>query len=75
METPLAYRGGEITRAPCCIGLGVVTASEAEPDLVISCVEVAVMVSDPKFGTVTGAVYSPKLEMVPETADQVTAEL
>jgi hypothetical protein len=34
-----------------------------------------VTVSDPEAGTVAGDVYSPELEIVPETADQVTAEL
>jgi hypothetical protein len=43
--------------------------------LVESWVEVAVMVSEPEAGTAAGAVYSPELEIVPETADQVTAEL
>jgi hypothetical protein len=38
-------------------------------------VEVALIVSDPEAGTVAGAVYNPELEIVPETADQVTAEL
>lgn len=52
-----------------------VTVTLAEPDLVESCVEVAVTVSDPEAGTVAGAVYSPELEIVPEIADQVTAEL
>jgi hypothetical protein len=45
------------------------------PDLVASSEEVAVMVSDPEAGMLAGAVYSPELEIVPETADQVTAEL
>jgi hypothetical protein len=75
VDIPLAYRGGEATRAPCCKGLGDVTAIEAEPDLVASCVEVAATVSDPEGGAVAGAVYRPELEIVPETADQVTAEL
>lgn len=52
-----------------------VTVTLAEPDLVESWVEAAVMVSDPEAGTVAGAEYSPELEIVPETADQVTAEL
>ena len=52
-----------------------VTVTLAETDLVESSVEVAVIVSDPETGTVAGAVYSPKLEIVPETADQITVEL
>ena len=47
----------------------------AEPDFVVSCVEVALMEADPETGTVAGAVYSPELEIVPESADQVTPEL
>jgi hypothetical protein len=52
-----------------------VTVNAAVPDLVESCVEVALTVSDPEVGMVAGALYSPELEMVPETADQVTTEL
>jgi hypothetical protein len=33
------------------------------------------MVSEPEVGTVAGAMYDPELEIVPETADQATAEL
>jgi hypothetical protein len=54
---------------------GGVTVMVVEPDLVESWVEDAFMVSDPEAGTVAGAVYSPEPETVPETADQVTAEL
>jgi hypothetical protein len=53
----------------------VVTVTLALPDFVESWVEVALTVSDPEAGTVAGAVYSPELEIVPETADQVTEEL
>jgi hypothetical protein len=52
-----------------------VTDTLADPDLMESSVLFAVMVSDPDAGTVAGAVYSPELEIVPETADQVTVEL
>ena len=52
-----------------------VTVTLAEPALVESWEEMAVMVSDPEAGTVAGAVYSPALEIVPEAADQVTVEL
>jgi hypothetical protein len=54
---------------------GGATVTVAVPNLVESDVEVALTVSDPEVGMVAGAVYSPELEMVPETADQVTAEL
>ena len=47
----------------------------AVPSFVVSWVEVALTISEPEAGTVAGAVYSPVLEMVPEVADQVTAEL
>ena len=56
-------------------GTGVTVVILAEPVFVESSVEVAVMVSDPEAGTVAGAVYSPELEMAPETADQLTVEL
>ena len=52
-----------------------VTVTLAEPDLVESWVEVAVIEAEPEAGTVGGAVYRPELEIVPEFADQVTAEL
>lgn len=54
---------------------GAVIVTLAEPDLVESWVEVALMVSVPEAGTDIGAMYRPELEIVPETADQVTAEL
>jgi hypothetical protein len=66
--------GEQITVTDVIVG-GTVTVTVAEPDLVESCVEVAVTVSDPDAGTVAGAVYSPEFEIAPETADQVTAEL
>jgi len=47
----------------------------ADPDFVVSWVEVAVIVSDPEVGTLAGAVYAPELDILPETADHVTAEL
>jgi hypothetical protein len=47
----------------------------AVPDLVESCVDVALIMSDPEAGAVAGAVYRPELEIVPETADQDTVEL
>jgi hypothetical protein len=53
---------------------GGVTVTVAVPDFVESCMEVALIVSDPEAGTVGGAVYSPEPEIVPETADQVTVE-
>ena len=66
---------GEQTTVTEVIVDGTVTVIVAKPDLVESCVEVAVIVSDPEAGTDAGAVYSPELEIVPETADQVTVEL
>jgi hypothetical protein len=57
------------------LGEGLTRVRVADPDLVESWVEVAVMEADPEAGTAAGAVYSPELEIVPETADQVTAEL
>jgi hypothetical protein len=57
------------------VGGAAVTVIIDVPNFVESCVLFAVMVSDPDAGTDAGAVYSPELEMVPETADQVTAEL
>jgi hypothetical protein len=59
---------------PTEVIVGGVTATVAVPDFEESCVEVALIVSDPEAGTVAGAVYSPELEIVPETADQVTVE-
>jgi hypothetical protein len=63
----------------------VVIANVAETDLVVSCTEVAVMVTVPPAGTVEGAVYvveAALLEVVglnephplvaPQVADQVT---
>jgi hypothetical protein len=52
-----------------------VTVNVADPDLVESWVAVALTVSDPEVGMFAGAVYNPELEIVPEAADQVTAEL
>jgi hypothetical protein len=66
---------GEQVTATEVIVSGTVTVTVVEPDLVESCVEVALMVSEPKAGALAGAVYCPELEIVPETADQVTLEL
>jgi hypothetical protein len=72
---PAASEAGD-SEATVGMGLlGAVTVIVSLFDLVESCVEVAVTVSDPEAGTVAGDVYSPELEIVPETADQVTAEL
>lgn len=57
------------------VGGGVAMVRLVVPALVESWVEAAVTVSDPDAGTVVGAVYCPELEIVPETADQVTVEL
>jgi hypothetical protein len=66
---------GEQTTVTEVIVDGTVTVTVAEPALVNSCVEVAVIVAEPEAGTVAGAVYNPELEIVPESADQVTEEL
>ena len=47
----------------------------AVPNFVGSSTEVALTVSEPEAGRLAGWVYSPELDMVPETADQVTTEL
>jgi hypothetical protein len=62
------------TATDVMVGAGA-TVTVAVPDFVESCVEIALTVSDPDVGTVAGAVYIPELEIVPEFADQVTAEL
>ena len=51
------------------------TVTIAVPDFVESWVLVAVIVDLPDEGAVAGAVYSPELEIVPESTDQLTAEL
>jgi hypothetical protein len=67
---------GEQTTVTDAIVMGMaVMVTLAEPDLVESWVEVAVMDAEPELGTVAGAVYNPELEIVPEFADQVTVEL
>ena len=48
------------------------TVTEAVPDLVVSCVLVAVMVTDP---AVAGAVNRPAVLIAPAAADHVTEEL
>lgn len=67
--------GEHVTAIEVTVTGTAITVTLADPALVESCVEVAVMVSDPETGTDAGAVYSPELEIVPEFADQVTAEL
>ena len=47
---------GEQTIDTELIVTGTVTETLALPDLVVSCVEVAVIVADPEAGTVAGAV-------------------
>ena len=51
---------------------GASTMTDAGPDLVVSCVLVAVMVTAP---AVDGAVKSPAVLIAPAAADHVTAEL
>ena len=48
------------------------TMTDAAPDLVVSCVLVAVTVTDP---AAAGAVKSPAVLIVPVETDHVTAEL
>lgn len=48
------------------------TMTDAAPDLVVSCVLVAVTVTDP---AAAGAVKSPAVLIVPAETDHVTAEL
>jgi hypothetical protein len=45
--------------------VGAVMVTEAEPDLVVSCVLMAVIVTGFVAGTVAGAVYRPAEVMVP----------
>jgi hypothetical protein len=67
---------GEQTTVTDVIVTGMaVMVTLAEPDLVESWVEVAVIAAEPEAGTVAGDVYSPELEIVPEFADQVATEL
>ena len=69
--------GVAVTKTPVMVGSGVVmvTGTTADPDFVASSVEIALTVSQPELGAVIGAVYIPELEIVPVTADQITAEL
>jgi hypothetical protein len=53
-------------------GADVCTVTVADPDCVVSCVLVAVTVTDP---AVAGAVSNPAAVMLPELTDQLTAEL
>jgi hypothetical protein len=61
VEVPLAYRGGEASKAPCCNGAGTSTATVAGPDFVESCVDVALIVAVP----VVAGVKTPALLTVP----------
>jgi hypothetical protein len=73
--------GVAVTRMPVTVGPEGVDVTDtamgtiAVPDFVVSCVEIALTVSQPEAGAVFGAVYKPELEIVPVTADQLTAEL
>jgi len=66
---------GELVTETELIVEATINVTVAEPDSPGFSVDVAVMVSDPEAGTLAGAVYSPMPEIVPETADQVRAEL
>jgi hypothetical protein len=76
-EAPLANRrdaGEQVTVTDVMVGGGF-TVNVAVPNLVESCVLVAVIVALPEAGTEEGAVYKPELVIVPESADHVIAEL
>jgi hypothetical protein len=51
------------------------TVMDAVPDFDESCVEVAFTFAIPELRGVAGGVYMPEPEIVPESADHVTAEL
>jgi len=51
------------------------TFKEPEPDFMLSCLDVAVIVSRPDDGAESGAVYKPELVAVPIAAVHVTSEL
>ncbi len=75
--------GAHATVTEVMVGVGAVTVTLAEPDLVVSWVLVAVMETGLVAGTAVGAVYSPADEMVPSVelppatppTAQVTEEL
>jgi hypothetical protein len=56
----------------CCCGF---TVTVAVPDLLVSCVEVAVMVTCSDVTPRDGAVNNPEAEIVPALAAHVTPEL
>jgi hypothetical protein len=56
----------------CCAGF---TVTEAVPNLLVSCTEVAVIVANSVTTPPEGAVNNPELEMVPALAAHVTDEL
>jgi hypothetical protein len=62
--------GEQLTETEVIIG-GTVTVTVAEPDLVVSCVDVAVMVALPA----ADGINTPAEVIVPPVADQVTPEL
>ncbi len=64
--------GLQVTATEVMVGEVNCTATEAVPDLVVSCVLVAVTVIRP---AVAGAVKSPLVLIVPPLADHFTAEL
>jgi hypothetical protein len=60
------------TLAPAAVGF---TVTVAVPDLLVSCVEVAVMVTCSDVTPPDGAVNKPEAEIVPALAAHVTPEL
>jgi hypothetical protein len=63
---------GQLALTEVMVGDGAVTFTVAVPDLVASCIDVAVTITLP---AVLGAVKSPEELTVPALAPQVTAEL
>lgn len=64
--------GAHVAATEVIVDAAACTVTDAVADLVVSCVLVAVMVTDP---AVAGAANSPAVLMAPAAADHVTAEL
>ncbi len=75
MVVKLCGAGPASTTMGCTLFAGRFTVTVAVPDLVASCVEVAVIVTGSVTTPPEGAVNKPELEMVPALAVQFTAEL
>jgi hypothetical protein len=72
VEPALTAAGVQVTLTEVMVGAAICTVTDAIPDLVVSCVLVAVTVTVPG---VAGAVRTPPGVMLPELLDQLTAEL